>query len=131
LLYKQNFEQNCPLMSIAQTMTESTANTHHLAAHNLIDIIRIAQHNLAQQHVLESDQGAHMLNTVVALEGLVKVGERRFEVPLVGRMQNARLQIKGGLDFGRTVDCVGRGAGGCEGGTRLTITQRNKDYKFS
>lgn len=86
-------------------------DTHQFSADNLIHIVRLIQHDLAQQHVLKCSECAHILNAIVALERLIEVGESGLEVTFIGCVEDARLQVKCGLHLGRTVDRVGGGAG--------------------
>lgn len=86
---------------------------------DVLHVLRLVEHYLGEQHVLEGEGRLLRLGGVVPLEGLVEVGVGRLEVSLVGRVQDAGLQVEGGLDAGRAVDRVGRGPGRGERGPGL------------
>lgn len=68
--------------------------THQFAADNLIHIVRLTQHDLAQQHVFQCCECSDIRDAVVSFEGFIEIRESGFEIAFVGCMQDARLQIE-------------------------------------
>ena len=74
-------------------------------------------HDFAQKHVFEALGGIlRLLQAVVGLKGLEKVGVRGFVI-LLFSMQNTRLGVDGALEGRGAIDGVGGGPGSCEGST--------------
>uniref|UniRef100_A0A2M4C5Y0 Putative secreted protein n=1 Tax=Anopheles marajoara TaxID=58244 RepID=A0A2M4C5Y0_9DIPT len=89
------------------------------AANNLIYIVRLSEHDLAQQHVLERGKRLAALYRIEPLEGFIEVRESGLKVTLIGRMQDAGLQIKCCLHLRGAVDRIRCGTSGCEGRASL------------
>jgi hypothetical protein len=78
-------------------------------------------HDLAQQHVLQAQDGLGTVGRSVVLKGLVEVRVARLVVTLLG-VQRAALNVEVGLQCRRAVDSVGSRAGR----SQRSLTQREQ-----
>jgi len=101
-----------------------------LAADDGGHIIGGVQHDLAEEHVLQGEDGDGVVLGGKALKSLEKVRVRRLKVLLL-RVKNSGLDIKRGLEEGRAVDGVCGGAGRGEGGLGLgDVAELEADLGF-
>lgn len=119
------------LLEPVQLQEVPFARAYQFAANNLIYIVRLSEHDLAQQHVLERGKRLAALYRIEPLEGFIEVRESGLKVTLVGRMQDAGLQIKRCLNLRGAVDRIRCGTSGCEGRTSLQKSKEIVIYLIS